>query len=188
MMTPMARELLVFNMISVDGFFARPNGDIDWHTVDEEFNTFAIAQLEEIDTLLFGRRTYDLMASYWPTEQARGDDPEVAAKMNGLSKVVFSRTLRSVSWSNARLASSVEELAALKGRPGKALALFGSADLLASLIPLGLVDEYRLMVSPVVLGAGKPLFRDGAQLNLELAGSRRFGNGNVLLSYRPRRV
>src|SRR5215472_5517543 len=92
------RKVIVSEMVSLDGFFGGPNGDIDWHIVDEDFNDFAIAQLNELDALLFGRVTYQLMASYWPTDAAIQDDPEVANKMNTLSKVVFSKTLDKVTW------------------------------------------------------------------------------------------
>src|SRR5258708_12246126 len=97
------KKLLVSEMVSVDGFFAGPNGEIDWHNVDEEFNTFAIEQLDSVDTLVFGRVTYELMASYWPTAEALKDDSVVAAKMNALPKIVFSKTLENLPGNNSRL-------------------------------------------------------------------------------------
>src|SRR5258708_25381331 len=100
------KKLLVSEMVSVDGFFAGPNGEIDWHNVDEEFNTFAIEQLDSVDTLVFGRVTYELMASYWPTAEALKDDSVVAAKMNALPKIVFSKTLEKVEWNNSLLAKN----------------------------------------------------------------------------------
>ncbi len=87
------RNLFLFVMVSLDGFFEGPNREIDWHNVDEEFNEFAINQLNDVDTLLFGRVTYQLMASYWPTQSAKESDPIVADKMNNLPKIVFSKTL-----------------------------------------------------------------------------------------------
>jgi dihydrofolate reductase len=184
----MPRELFVFNMVTLDGFFAGPNGEIDWHSTDDEFGAFANSQLGEIGGLVFGRRTYELMASYWPTADAVRDEPVVATAMNDLPKLVFSRSLQRADWSNSRIATSVDELTALKRQPGRDLAIFGSADLLETLIPLGVVDEYRLMINPLVLGEGKPLFKDAHQrLDLEFTQSRTFRNGNVLLSYRPRR-
>jgi dihydrofolate reductase len=185
----MPRELFVFNMVTLDGFFAGPNGEIDWHNTDDEFGAFANSQMSEIGGLVFGRRTYELMAGYWPTADAVRDEPVVAAAMNDLPKLVFSRSLQRVDWSNSRIAKGVEDLTALKGQPGRDLAVFGSADLLETLIPLGVVDEYRLMITPLVLGEGKPLFKDARQrLDLEFTQSRTFRNGNVLLSYRPRRA
>ena len=182
------RKLFMFNMVSLDGFFAGPNGELDWHNVDGEFNDFAIPQLDEIDTLLFGRITYELMASFWPTEEALRDDPVVAEKMNSLAKVVFSRTLARVDWNNSRLVkeNAAEEVAKLKQQPGKDLALFGSANLMASLLPSGLIDEFRVMVNPVVLGSGMPLFSAiRSPLKLKLQKTRSFNNGNVLLYYEP---
>ena len=156
------RKVILFDMATLDGFFAGPNGEIDWHRVDEEFNEFAIAQLDSADGLLFGRVTYQGMASYWPTDMARTDDPIVAGKMNTLPKIVFSRTLDKVEWNNTRLVKGnvEEEISKLKQQPGQDWLLFGSADLASTLTNLGLIDEYRVMVNPVVLGHGKPLFKD----------------------------
>src|SRR5437867_1283554 len=144
------RKVFLFNMVTLDGFFEGPNHDIDWHNTDEEFNEFSIAQMNEIGTLLFGRVTYQLMASYWPTQVAVESDPVVAEKMNSTPKVVFSRTLHSAEWNKTRLArDAAQEITKLKQQDGKDMAIFGSANLLASLIPLGLIDEFRIMVNPV---------------------------------------
>jgi dihydrofolate reductase len=182
------RKVVIFNMVSVDGFFAGPDGDINWHSVDDEFNEFAIEQLDTVDTLLFGRVTYELMASYWPTPQAIEDDPSIADKMNNLKKIVFSKTLASVDWQNTLLIKGnvADKLSDLKGQPGKDLILFGSADLASTLTQYGLIDEYRIMVSPVVLGEGLPLFKGITQpLRLKLIEARTFHSGNVLLVYQP---
>jgi dihydrofolate reductase len=96
------RKLFSFNMVSLDGFFEGPNQDITWHNVDEEFNQFAIEQISSVDTYLFGRVTYQLMASYWPTQEAITNDPIIADLMNRLPKVVASRTLDKVDWQNMR--------------------------------------------------------------------------------------
>jgi dihydrofolate reductase len=182
------RKLFVFNMTSVDGYFAGPNGELDWHNVDEEFDDFAIEQLSEVGTMLFGRITYDMMAGYWPTDIAKQEDPIVAAKMNTLPKVVVSRTPQQPVWENSTLITDdvVQEISKLKEQPGKDITIFGSSILSASLLPAGLIDEYRIMVNPVVLGRGRPLFAgiDHA-MSLELLGTRPFKSGNVLLSYRP---
>lgn len=182
------RNVFLFMMVSLDGFFEGPNQEIDWHNVDDEFNDFAIKQLDEIGALLFGRVTYQLMASYWPTPAALADDPIVAEKMNTIPKVVFSTTLDTVDWANTRLVrgDASAEVMKLKQQPGKDLAIFGSADLTTALLQAGLVDELRIMVNPVALGNGKPLFaglRD--RVNLKLVNSRVFDSGNVLLSYQP---
>ncbi len=97
------RKIYVFNLITLDGFFEGPNRELDWHNVDGEFNEFAIEQLNNSGLLLFGRVTYELMASYWPTELALKDDPIVADMMNSIPKIVFSRTLKKADWNNTRL-------------------------------------------------------------------------------------
>jgi len=181
------RRVFLFMMVSLDGFFEGPNQDISWHNVDEEFNDFAIQQLDEVDTLLFGRVTYEGMASFWPTTFAKENDPIVADKMNMIHKLVFSKTLDKAEWSNTRLVKEhiAEEISKLKQQPGKDLAIFGSSDLAVSLIHMGLVDELRIMVNPVVLGSGKSLFKGiHEKLDLKLLKTRTFGSGNVLLYYR----
>lgn len=182
------RKVVLFNMVSLDGYFESPDGDINWHTVDEEFNQFAIDQLDAADGLIFGRVTYELMAGYWPTPAALADDPLIANRMNALPKIVFSRTLEKVDWNNTRIikANIVEELTSLKQQPGKDLLIFGSADLAAALIQNCLIDEFRVMVSPLILGGGTPLFqRIKTQLDLKLLEVKTFRNGNVLLTYQP---
>lgn len=177
-------------MITLDGFFEGPNQDISWHNVDEEFNQFAIEQTSSLGTILFGRKTYEVMASYWPTESAIKDDPAVAGLMNSVPKIVFSRTLQKAEWNNSRLIKDniAEEILKLKKQPGKEMAVFGSADLLSTLIELDLIDEHRIMVNPVVLGSGTPLFKDVKnRLNLKLIQSRTFASGNVLLYYQSDR-
>lgn len=182
------RKVFLFMMVTLDGFFEGPNQDISWHNVDEEFNEFAIQQLDELDTLLFGRVTYEVMASFWPTQFALENDPIVAGKMNAIPKVVFSRTLEKAEWHNTRLVKEhiAEEVSKLKQQPGKDLAIFGSSDLTVSLLEMGLVDELRIMVNPVVLGSGKALFHGiHDKLNLKLLKTKTFGSGNVLLYYQP---
>ncbi len=182
------RKVVLFNLVTLDGFFAGPGGEIDWHNVDEEFNEFAIDQLNSMGGLLFGRVTYQLMASYWPTPDAVADDPMVADKMNSLPKLVFSRTLESADWNNTRLVrgDAADEVAKLRQQPGKDLFIFGSADLASTLARSGLIDEYRLIVNPVVLGRGMPMFKGiDDRLDLKLLRTKTFRNGNVLLYYEP---
>lgn len=182
------RKIFLFNMVTLDGFFEGPNHDISWHNVDEEFNQFAIEQLDNTDLLLFGRITYELMASYWPTEHAKNDDPAVAGKMNAAQKIVFSKTLKKADWNNTKLIKGniSEEVSALKQKPGKDIAIFGSADLASTFIQHGLIDEYRLMINPVLIGSGKQLFNGiKNRLNLKLIKTRTFVSGNVLLCFQP---
>jgi len=182
------RKVIFFNLTSLDGYFEGPNRDINWHHVDAEFNEFAIQQTGEFGTLLFGRVTYELMAGYWPTDVAKRDDPEIARLMNSLPKVVFSNTLEKVEWENTNLVRDnyVEAVSKLKEQPGKDIAIFGSSDLAVTLIDLGLIDEFRILVNPVVLGEGKPILHGiKTKLDLKLIKTRTFRSGNVLLYYEP---
>jgi len=184
----MLRKVYLFNLMSLDGYFEAPGHNLDWHRVDEEFNDFAIQQLQASDLIVFGRATYRMMADYWPTPAAIAADPVVAKLMNETPKIVFSRTLSMANWQNTRLmcCEAAEELPRLKQLPGKDIAIFGSAELAEGLINTpGVVDELRILVVPVLLGNGTPLFKYEPQaLKLELGGVRQFANGNVLLTYR----
>jgi len=182
------RKVFLFNMTTLNGFFEGPNQDISWHNVDEEFNEFAIDQLNEIGMLLFGRITYQGMESYWPTETAINNDPVVAGLMNSLPKIVFSRTLDQAEWDNSRLVKEnvAEEVLKLKAQPGKEIAIFGSSDLAVTLAESGLIDEYRIILNPVFLGNGTPLLKGiKEKVNLKFLRARTFKSGNVLLYYEP---
>ncbi len=182
------RKVILFMLISLDGYFEGSNHNIDWHNVDAEFQEFSNAQLELAGLLMFGRVTYELMAAYWPTPAGLMDDPLTAAAMNRLPKVVFSRTLDHVNWQNTWLVKEniVEEVQRLKDEPGRDIYVFGSSDLSVTLLQHGLIDEFHLLVNPVVLGAGTALFH-GIQesLHLRLLKTRTFKNGNILLVYQP---
>jgi dihydrofolate reductase len=182
------RKVVFQIMTSVDGFFEGPNSEIDWHNVDDEFNKYAIDFLNTLDTLVFGRKTYELMASYWPTENALKDDPVIAQKMNNLSKIVYSTTLEKAGWNKTKLikADIADEIARQKLRQCKDLAIFGSSDLALALIPQGLIDEFRVFVNPVFLGRGKTLLSGlDERLKLKLLFTKTFRSGNVLLCYVP---
>jgi len=185
------RKLFSFNLMTLDGFFEGPQQDISWHNVDAEFNEFAVEQLGTIGVILFGRVTYQGMASFWPTPFALENDPVVAGLMNSMPKAVISRTLDKAEWDNTRLITDhvAEEIARLKQQPGKDLAIFGSANLTASLMHMGLVDELRVMVNPIILGQGTPLFKGITEIvNVKLTDTRVFHNGNVLLYYQIARA
>jgi dihydrofolate reductase len=183
------RRLLFFMMVSANGYYERGRWEIDWHQTDEEFNDFAIKQLDEVGMLVFGRVTYEGMAAFWPTPEAIAAEPGTARRMNALPKVVVSRTLDRADWDNTRVVRSVDDVAALKREDGKDAIVFASSDLTVGLAERGLIDEYRLMVNPIAIPEGKPLFKGLARdLSLTLVGSRTFRNGNVLLRYAPRRV
>jgi dihydrofolate reductase len=178
-------KIIVFNMISIDGFFCGPNGEIDWHNVDGEFNEFAIKQTGEAGLLIFGRTTYELMASYWPNEQTVKNDPIVAGLMNNTPKIVFSTSMSKADWNNTKLVNKIdaEEIKKLKQDSAKDLFIFGSGQIVQEFAKLGLIDEYRLMINPVALGAGKTLFKE--KQKLKLLNSKEFKSGNVLLVYQP---
>lgn len=174
-------------MISLDGFFEGPNHELNWHHVDAEFNEFAIAQLDEAEMLLFGWKTYELMSSYWPMVTTVKDDPIVAGKMNLMPKLAFSETEQKVDWNNTKLITKnrvAEEIGKLKQQSGKPLLMLGSNNLAVSFIEMGLLDEVRVIVNPVALGAGHSLFVGLTKtLNLKLIRTHEFKSGNVLLCY-----
>ena len=183
------RKLIVFNHVSVDGYFSSPHGDISWFkTGDAELAEYAIASIAATGALVFGRVTYELMTHYWPTPMAKKNDPVLAEWMNSLPKIVFSRTLARAAWNNTRLVREnlEEEIRKLKKEPGKHMALLGSGSIITQLAPLGLIDEYQIMVNPIALGTGRTLFEGIRQkLTLKLAKTREFRNGCVLLTYAP---
>lgn len=180
----------MFNLISADGYFETGDHDITWHNVDAEFNDeLATPMLEQAGTLIFGKRTYELMASYWPTEAGMRDDPVVAAKMNELDKLVFSHSLQHADWQHTTVLHSIDQLKKLKQAAGKPFIILGSSNLCVSLLQQGLIDELRILVNPVVLGAGIPLFAGLAEpLRLQLQDTKPFKSGNVLLTYAVRKT
>jgi dihydrofolate reductase len=189
------RKIHMFMMLSLDGYFEGPNHDLSWHNVDDEFNKFAIDQLNETGLILFGRRTYQLMESFWPkaaTDPKMSDENlEVARLMNTTPKIVFSRTLDKVqetaNWKNVRLMRKfdADEVMRLKEQDGKDIWVGGS-DLAVSFVEAGLIDEFRFMISPVTIGKGTPIFKGlKSRLKLELIKTRQFKSGNILLYYKP---
>lgn len=184
------RKLIVFNNVSLDGCFVDAASSMQWAhgggDDDPEFAAFTAENASGDGVLLFGRITYELMASYWPTPAALQQNPTVAAGMNRTPKVVFSRTLRRAAWNNTRLlvGDLVEEVRQLKSEPGPGLCILGSGSIVAQLVPAGLIDEIQLIVCPVALGAGRSLFQGlAAPAHFRLARSRAFKNGKVFLSY-----
>jgi len=173
-------------MVSLDGYIEGPNGELDWHNVDEEFNDYAICMLQKVDTLLFGRKTYEMMAAYWPSDYAVENDPVVAEKMNTLDKIVVSSTMEHAGWTNTRLIkeNAAAEIMKLKQEAGKDIALFGSSGLALTLIKENLVDEYRIITTPTALGSGKSIFEGlDSKLDLKLSKTWIFNSGNVLNYY-----
>lgn len=185
------QKLIVFNNISLDGYFTAANGDFSWAHIgnnDAEFNAFVEGNAGGHGQLLFGRITYEMMASFWPTPNAIRTFPKVAEGMNSMKKVVLSRTLASTAWNNTRLikADLASEVRKMKSEPGNGMAILGSGTIVAQLAPEDLIDEYQFMVNPVVLGKGRTMF-DGVKdkLSLKLTKTRTFKNGKVYLCYQP---
>jgi dihydrofolate reductase len=184
------RKLLVFNNITLDGYFTDSNNDMSWahKNADEEWNKFTSENASGGGVLLFGRKTYDLMASFWPTQQAREMMPEVAEGMNNLPKVVFSRTMEKATWNNTKLVKEgmVGEVRRMKSESGDGMVIMGSGTIVSQLTQARLIDEYQFIVHPLILGSGRTLFEGvKEQLRLKRVNSRTFGNGNVLLTYVP---
>jgi dihydrofolate reductase len=180
------RKLVVFNFVTLNGFFAGPDGDISWHRHGAEENNYAAEGLGSGSILLFGRVTYEMMASYWPSPEAIKNSPVVAEGMNSAEKIVFSRTLKTAEWNNTRLVRKNigEEVRKLKQTQGKDMVLLGSGNILTQFAEQGLIDEYQIMVDPVALGSGTPIFKGiKHKLDLKLVASRTFKSGVVLLSY-----
>ena len=183
------RRLVVFNSMSPDGFIADGRGDMSWaHKQDAEWNSFVAGNASGAGVLVFGRKTYELMAGYWPTPLAQANSPAVAKRMNQLEKIVFSRSMEQAGWQNTLLLKGelVEEIKRLKRATGPDLVILGSASIVAQLSDARLIDEYQIAVGSVALGGGKSMFAGiRGKLELQLKGTRSFQNGNVFLTYQP---
>jgi dihydrofolate reductase len=185
------RKLAVFNNVTLDGYVVGVNGDFSWlhgGYDDPEFHAFSAKNASGAGELLFGRITYELMFNYWSTPEAMKNDPIVAEAMNRKPKTVFSRKLDKVSWSNTKLVKGdlVTEVRKMKREPGERIVVLGSASVVSKLAAEGLVDEYQIALTPLVLGAGTTMFAGVKnKLDLKLTNSRVFKNGRVFLSYEP---
>ena len=183
------QKLRMFNQVTLDGYFADEKGGMAWahrSRADPEWDAFVKGNASGGGTLLFGRVTYEMMASYWPTPAAAQNDPVVAKRMNDGKKVVFSRTLHTSPWANTRILNGdiASEVRKLKSEKGEGIAILGSGSITTQLTKEGLIDEYQFVVYPVMLGKGRQLFAGlDKQLELEQTGSRSFANGNVVLTY-----
>jgi dihydrofolate reductase len=193
------RTLVVIEFLSLDGVMQAPgspdedteggfqHGGWQMPYFDDVLGNAATEGMAGTDTYLFGRKTYEIMAAFWPT--APDDDP-YAGHLNSTPKYVASTTLQSAEWQNSTVikGSVPGELAKLKEQPGKSIAVLGSGELVQTLIENDLVDEYSLMVFPIVLGSGKRLFRDTGQTrSLHLVDSKTTSTGGLILTYRPAR-
>jgi dihydrofolate reductase len=180
----------VFNFITLNGFFKGMHNDISWHRHGPEESQFASDSMKSGEgALLFGRVTYEQMASFWPSTEAIKNIPEVAKGMNSAEKIVFSKTLKKADWQNTRIANDlIGEVKKLKETTNKNLTVLGSGSIITQLADNDLVDEYGIMVDPVALGEGTPIFNNlKRKLDLDLVNSRVFKSGVVLLTYKPKR-
>lgn len=181
-------RLTSFQFITLDGYYKGINEDISWHRHESEEAEYSAESLRAENILLFGRKTYDMMADFWPSAMAAAQFPEVAAGMNKAEKIVCSRHLQAAAWVNTRIVA--EDITAairrLKQETTKDITLLGSGSILTQLADAKLVDEYQVMIDPVVIGGGTSLFQYISQpLQLSLIGTRRFRSGAVLNTYRP---
>jgi len=177
-------------VVSLDGYIEGPNRELDWFDgADPQFERYCDEMVDSVGLALYGRRSYDLMVQYWPTAETSAPSQHqlaFARKMNALPKAVLSRTLSEATWSNTQVIRDPDQIAALKREPGKPIVAWAGASLVATLARLDLVDEYRLVVSPVVLGAGTPLFQ-GVAMKLSQVRTQTLGSGMTVLCYEPQR-
>ncbi len=163
-------KLVVFNNVSLDGYFVDMNGDMSWaHSDDSEWSAFTKENAQGDAVFVFGRITYELMSTYWPTPYALQSNPAVAERMNAQRKIVFSRTLDEATWNNTTLVKGdiAAEMRRLKDESGPDLLIFGSGTIVSQLTHHALIDEYRLVVNPIVLGSGRTMF-EGVDTKLSL--------------------
>ena len=181
----MSRVILSTN-VTLDGFMAGPNGELDWHFANwnKEIEKYAFEQLKAMGTILAGRVTYQSMGGHFSSQT-----DEFSQMMNALPKIVFSKTLEKGEWNNSRIVKGgiAEEIGRLKQQPGKDMIMWGGVSIVHAFIQQDLIDEYRFWVNPVILGSGKPLFKDmDNRRELKLRHSQTFGSV-VLLCYEPNR-
>ena len=183
------RKIVAFEQVSLDGFFVDAKGDMSWaHKQDAEWNAFTAGNAGGNGALLFGRKTYDMMASFWPSPMAMQTMPQVAEGMNRLAKFVASRTLDSASWANTTVVKGdlVTSIGEIKRSAGPDLVILGSGSIVSQLAGAHLIDEFQIIVNPLVLGQGRTLFEGVTEkIPLKLIKTRAFSNGNVILYYEP---
>ncbi|ASZ12591.1 dihydrofolate reductase family protein [Chitinophaga pendula] len=185
------RKVVLLMHVSIDNYVADVNGGLDWMSYDHEMETYAEELVETVGMPLYGRVTYGMMAGYWPTvlenpEKASEHSLKHARWVQDIPKVVFSRTMESADWNNTRLIREniAAEVKKLKEEPGKDLMIFGSPGLVKTFVELDLIDEYRLTIQPIALGAGIPLFKDMKEpVRLKLISTKQFKSGVIAAHY-----
>lgn len=186
------RKIIFLIHMSLDGLVAGPNGEMDWIVYNDEVAKYSHDLHSTTDAAIYGRVTYQMMESYWPSvltdQTSTGGELAHAQWLNKATKIVVSKTLKTVQWKNSVLISDhiAEEIGKIKRQPGKNLWLLGSPTLAQEFMRLGLIDEYRININPVVLGTGKPLFAGlNDKLPLKLVENRSFEGGVAALRYEP---
>jgi dihydrofolate reductase len=186
------RKVIVSMHISLDGFSEGPNGELDWFIVDKEGWENVNELLSSVDTLLLGRVTYQNFENFWPAAATKPsstkEEIEFSQFADKVKKIVFSKSLEKVEWKNSKLIKENigEEILKLKQQPGGNMVIFGGAGIVSTFTDLRLIDEYRIYVNPIILGAGKPLFKNlKVKHNLKLMSTTKFDSGLVQLSYQP---
>jgi dihydrofolate reductase len=196
----MTRRIIAFNSVTADGYFAAPDGSLNWAVPDAEVDRAGAAGTPSTDAFMFGRKTYEMFAKFWPYV-GKGSEPpsdphapgrqspellNFAKVLNERPKMVFSRTLESADWEHSTLVREIEpaKIDAMKREPGKSIIIFGSGEVVSTLTHHGLIDEYHFIVCPVLLGDGNTLLNDvGKATRLKLVESKPFPSGNVILRY-----
>jgi dihydrofolate reductase len=182
------RKLNMFNFVTLNGFYKGPGEDTSWHNHGGEESEYSAEALKAENILLFGRRTYEMMASFWPSPMAHEMFTEVAVRMNQSEKIVFSSTMKKAEWNNTRVIKNnlVNEVTQLKQAKGKDMTILGSGSIVTQLAEAGLIDSYQIMIDPIAIGDGTPIFKNiKTPLSLKLEDSRVFKSGILLLSYQP---
>ncbi len=184
------KKISVFNHVTIDNFYTGPNGEIDWFKEikpDEEWHKYTHSQARGSSTLIFGRTTYEMMKSFWPTQEAIKSDPAMAKAVNESPKIIFSKTLKNVEegprWKNVILHHEINPDEIIKLKKKSDLTILGSGSIVQQFTNLNLIDEYFLVVVPVILGKGKSFFDGVDKKNLKLVEAKSFKNGIVLLHY-----
>lgn len=197
------RRIVVFDNVTADGYFADSKGSLDWVIPSDEVFRTAAESNQDIDTMLFGRRTYEMFEQFWPhalDDPETAPDPhtagrrsavnrEMAVWINETNKIVFSRTRKDVTWKHSQLIPELEpkQVEAMKAGPGKDMIVFGSGSLVAQLTEHGLIDEYMLVLNPILLGGGRSLLTGlSTRLPLDLRQATDYKSGHVLVRYGPR--
>lgn len=182
-------KLSVFNFASLNGYYKGPNGDISWHRHGAEESEFSAQAMQSKNILLFGRVTYDMMAGFWPTPMALEKAPKEAKGINEAEKIVFSNSINKADWNNTRVINGniIAEMEKLKQTATHDMTILGSGTIITQFAEAGLIDEYLIMIGPVVLGDGGTMFKGlGHKLDLDLISVKTFKSGTVLLSYKVR--